>query len=94
MNAVRAVLVKLLSGRAEAGSGVRVVGEVAWPIGLGGFLRVSLVVERVRKGFVFLLIIESFVPLPHAVVGDQGRYVLFGERLQIAFGVVTGVGGD
>ena len=58
MNTVRAVLIEFLSGRAEAGSGIRVVGEVAGPIGLGTLLRMRLVVERIRQGFVLRLILD------------------------------------
>ena len=53
-----------------------------------------LVIEWVGKSFVLLLIPEPFVPLPHAVVGDQGRNVLFGQCFEIGFRVIAGIGGN
>lgn len=62
--AVRSVLVKRLAGRADAGAGLRVVVEIGWPVVAGGFLRVRLVVDRIRLGLVPDLVLEALVPAP------------------------------
>ena len=92
--AVRPVLVERLARRADAGAGVRVVVEILWPVVAGGLLRVRLVVERIGLGLVLCLVLEALIALPHLVVGDQGRSVPLGQRLEVGFTVVAGVRGD
>ena len=41
----------------------------------------------------FALILEAFVALAHAVVGDQGVDLLFRQGFEVAFGVVASIGG-
>jgi hypothetical protein len=53
-----------------------------------------LVVERIGQGFVLGLVLEAFIALPHLVVRDQCRPVLFGQRLEVGVGVVAGVRRD
>lgn len=43
---------------------------------------------------VFALIIETWIALPHAVVGDQGIDLQLGELFEVAFRVVTRIVGD
>ena len=50
-----------------------------------------LVVDRIGQGFVFVLILETLVALAHAGVGDEGRYFLFGQFLDVGIGMVAGV---
>lgn len=47
VDAVRAVAVELLAGRAGANTGGRIERKILWPVTLGGFLRVRLVIERI-----------------------------------------------
>jgi len=92
VDAVRAIAVELLAGRAGTDAGFWIKREILWPVTLAGFLWVRLVVERIRFLLVLALILEAFVALAHAVVGDQGVDLLFGQRLEIGFGVVAGIG--
>ena len=85
VEAVGAVAVELLAGRTDAEAGCRVEVEVFRPVTLGGFFRVRLVVEGIGFGFVFALILEAFVALAHAVVGDQGVDLLFRQGFEVAF---------
>src|SRR5690606_3000633 len=94
VDAVRPVLVKRLARRANAGAVFRVVGEVSGEVVLGAFLRMGLVVERIRQRLVLALILKSLVALSHAVVGDQGGGSLRGQGLEVGFGVIAGVGRD
>jgi hypothetical protein len=55
---------------------------------------VRLVVERIGQRLVLVLILEAFIALPHLVVGDQRRPVLFGQSLEVGVGVVAGVRRD
>jgi len=91
VDAVGAVLVERLAGGAEAGAGIGVVSEVRRPK-VAALLRWrSLVVQRIGQRLVVALILEAFVALPHAVVGDQRRYLLRGQGLDVGGGVVAGI---
>ena len=73
-HAVAAVAVKNFARRANAGVGGWVVMEVCGTINSGLpllFLVAGLVVQRMGGLLVFALIIETWIALPHAVVGDQ-----------------------
>ena len=52
-----------------------------------------LVVKRIGEHFVFALVLETFIALTHAVVGDECWYFLFVQLLEVGFAVITGVGG-
>lgn len=95
VDAVRSVLVQGLACRAEAGAGVRIVVKVAGLISLRVLVVVSaLVVERIRARLEAVSVLETFIALSHAVVGNQGRDVLFGQRFHIGFRVIARIGGD
>ena len=92
VDAICAVAVELLARRAGANTGGWIKREILRPVTFGGFLRVRLVVERVWFGLVFALVFEAFIALAHAVVRNQCRNAFFGQRLEIGFGMVAGIG--
>ena len=93
VNAVRAVAIERLAGRAGADAGFRIEGKILRPITLVGFLRVRLVVEWIGFLLVPALVLEAFITLAHAVVGNQGVDVRLGQFLEVALRVVAGIGG-
>ena len=70
VSAVAAIAVERLARWAGADAGCGIEREVLRTVALRRFLRVGLVIKRVGFGFVFSLILEAFVALAHAVVGD------------------------
>ena len=96
-DAVAAIAIERLARRADAGVGGWVVVEVCGPINSGlplPFVVAGLVVQRMGGLLVFALIIETWIALPHAVVGDQGIDLQLGELFEVAFRVVTRISGD
>lgn len=94
MDPVGAVTIERFSNRADAAVRLRVVVEVFGPVVFSGFLRVRLVVEGGGQSFLFVLILEVLVQLAHPGVGDQRRYLLFGQRLEVGVGVIVGIRRD